>query len=410
MDAETVTYRRAELYDQVWKDPVRSVARSYGISDVWLAKLCRKLSVPLPGRGYWARKRAGWEAKQVPLSPIPEGKPSEITVPRRRQQAFLRQLLRHGEIGGERPTPPRPNVTVPETLDNPHKLIAAARKLLRGREDSDGYLSCRDVSCINVCVTKGSLDRALRIMDAILRAIERLGYPVEVTRPLSQEEREYQRHTFGNVPDNATRVLVAGEWIEFGISERLNSVRIPAEPPKWIKGKERESWLQSGYQTTRHMPSGALALKITNCEYIGIRTTWRDATHQRVDKCLGAFVAYLPIAAEAKRLDRLEKERRAREWEEEKRRKEEARARAQKEAEREKRLQEEIRDWRLARDTRAYVAEIRALLASNGPVKASSALLDDIEWMDAFAERIDPVRTILETASATGGAAGSLDP
>jgi hypothetical protein len=84
MDSESITYRRDELYDQVWKDPVRTVARSYGISDVWLAKICRKLSVPLPGRGYWARKRAGWDPKCVPLPPITEGKPTDLTVPRRR--------------------------------------------------------------------------------------------------------------------------------------------------------------------------------------------------------------------------------------------------------------------------------------------------------------------------------------
>jgi hypothetical protein len=73
--SDTITYRRTELYEQVWKEPVRTVARTYGISDVWLAKICRKLSVPRPPRGYWIRKRSGWSDKPLPLTPLPEGKP-----------------------------------------------------------------------------------------------------------------------------------------------------------------------------------------------------------------------------------------------------------------------------------------------------------------------------------------------
>src|SRR5438874_1867885 len=51
-------YRRQELYEQVWSQPVAKIAPSYGIS-VALAKICRKLKVPLPGRGYWLNALTG---------------------------------------------------------------------------------------------------------------------------------------------------------------------------------------------------------------------------------------------------------------------------------------------------------------------------------------------------------------
>ena len=38
---------------------MRILAKEFGISDVGLAKVCRKLGVPVPGRGYWAKKVAG---------------------------------------------------------------------------------------------------------------------------------------------------------------------------------------------------------------------------------------------------------------------------------------------------------------------------------------------------------------
>lgn len=52
-------YDRAALYDQVWSRHIYEVAKSYGISDVRLGKVCRKLSVPVPPRGYWARVQHG---------------------------------------------------------------------------------------------------------------------------------------------------------------------------------------------------------------------------------------------------------------------------------------------------------------------------------------------------------------
>ncbi len=55
-------YRRQELYERVWSQPVAKIAPSYGIS-VALAKICRKLKVPLPGRGYWAKRTHGHSVK-----------------------------------------------------------------------------------------------------------------------------------------------------------------------------------------------------------------------------------------------------------------------------------------------------------------------------------------------------------
>ena len=68
----TSHYVREELYEKVWKAPIQTVAKEYGVSDVALGKTCKKLHVPLPGRGYWAKKAA-----QRPVPP----QPSLPTVP-----------------------------------------------------------------------------------------------------------------------------------------------------------------------------------------------------------------------------------------------------------------------------------------------------------------------------------------
>ncbi len=60
---------REELYELVWSQPTRTVAKSMGISDVALAKQCRKANVPVPPRGWWARKQS---VQIVPWQPALE--------------------------------------------------------------------------------------------------------------------------------------------------------------------------------------------------------------------------------------------------------------------------------------------------------------------------------------------------
>jgi len=124
MTGETITYRRAELYDEVWKDPVRTVAGRYGVSDVALAKVCRKLEVPLPWSGYWAQVRAGQQVRRPPLPPAQVGALSEIVS---------RRLKRPAADGFRKELPPvERTIVVPSKLQKPHALVSEAARLLRG--------------------------------------------------------------------------------------------------------------------------------------------------------------------------------------------------------------------------------------------------------------------------------------
>lgn len=62
-------FTRKELYELIWSQPMRTVAASIGISDVALAKQCKKANIPVPNRGYWARQHAGKPTVQIPLPP-----------------------------------------------------------------------------------------------------------------------------------------------------------------------------------------------------------------------------------------------------------------------------------------------------------------------------------------------------
>lgn len=67
-------YDRDRLYEGVWTSPMRTLARQYGVSDSALRKICCRLAVPIPPRGYWNKVAAG---KQV--IPRPQLPPVRIT-------------------------------------------------------------------------------------------------------------------------------------------------------------------------------------------------------------------------------------------------------------------------------------------------------------------------------------------
>ncbi len=73
-------FRRDDLYHLVWMSPVSEVAARLGVSDVALAKLCRRAAVPIPGRGYWQQTEAGRAIEPAPLGEAPGGLPEWLRI------------------------------------------------------------------------------------------------------------------------------------------------------------------------------------------------------------------------------------------------------------------------------------------------------------------------------------------
>lgn len=62
---------RRDLYNRVWSTPMSKLSRELDISDVGLAKVCRRHNIPRPPRGYWAKLAAG---KAPPKPALPSSK------------------------------------------------------------------------------------------------------------------------------------------------------------------------------------------------------------------------------------------------------------------------------------------------------------------------------------------------
>ncbi len=76
---------REQLYELVWSKPIRHLVKDYGVSDRAMAKLCARKQVPVPPRGYWAKKSSGYKVIRAPLPAFvakekPKPKPPEPEV------------------------------------------------------------------------------------------------------------------------------------------------------------------------------------------------------------------------------------------------------------------------------------------------------------------------------------------
>lgn len=87
-------FRREDLYNLVWTSPVSEIAVRLGVSDVALAKLCRRAGIPIPGRGYWQRAESGQAVDPTPLRDAPRGLPEWLRIRGTKPMSFS-----HGAAG-----------------------------------------------------------------------------------------------------------------------------------------------------------------------------------------------------------------------------------------------------------------------------------------------------------------------
>jgi len=165
-------------------DPLSRLAPKYGLSDVGLAKTCRKYNIPRPGLGYWTRVKHGAAVGPDKL-PDPEDDPS-IVIRAHQPPAtsdsghsgfkniFDRALMAEAYW---------PKIVVGPTTD-PHDLVTTSLTLLRfAKQDDCGRYIPEYKETLDVLTTKKARRRAHRILHTLFRALEDRGYSVHLAYP-----------------------------------------------------------------------------------------------------------------------------------------------------------------------------------------------------------------------------------
>lgn len=377
---ELTALTRGQLYAMIWQEPTRTVAARLGISDVGLAKICRKLHIPRPWRGYWREKETGHRPRQPKLPPWPShlGKePEAITfrpqappapgtpVPTRPPEPETVQAQRAHEAS------PEHRITVAKTLTDPDRLVRRAVRLLKRPRDRN-LLEPSERPCLGIHVTKESLDRALRLFDAIVEAVRARGWSME-----TQSGHPFQ-----------TQVTVLGEAVGICIIEKTRQV----ENPKPSKADTTHFF---SYQRYSYEPTGRLTIRLADGpSFSWGAMSWNDGKVQRLENCLSDVMIGLVQMAERKREARREQQRRERERLEEQHRQMLAAERREREKDRREELKAQIEGWSRAREIRAYLSALETAAADVVQRESDGRLARWIRWAKQYADRIDTLREV----------------
>jgi hypothetical protein len=157
MSQTRVRLTRAELYEKIWATPMRTLAKEFGLSDVGLAKVCRKYNIPVPPVGYWRRKETGYKVNH-PLLPAAKDGREHLDI-------YIRERLRPEFEELARQVAPKIAI-VP---DISHPLVLRSEKLLnRGKLNQRGLVISKNGALAHILVSTEQLPRALKVLNALL--------------------------------------------------------------------------------------------------------------------------------------------------------------------------------------------------------------------------------------------------
>src|SRR4051812_10348855 len=86
--SDSISLTREALYAKVWTSPITHIAKRLGLSDRGLAKLCARHDIPVPPRGWWAKKAAGHRLSQPKLPKADQPHTQSIWFKRRSEVAL----------------------------------------------------------------------------------------------------------------------------------------------------------------------------------------------------------------------------------------------------------------------------------------------------------------------------------
>jgi hypothetical protein len=253
-----------------------------------------------------------------------------------------------------------------------HPLILQARGVLgHAKADSRKILGASD-QCLDIRVSKGSLDRALRIMAGLIGAVEAEGFEVTVGNG-------HREHTVANIH---------GKQIKFGLIEKVERVDLAVAPP----GGMLERVLTFSGKPVAFEPNGRLSIEIWQ-PWRANPKRWKDRKSQLLEEQLPQVVAgFIRIALAEKAED---EKRAALERERQQRAEERARLVQAIKAEQSRvhALRRAAGDWYRAEQIRCFVSAARDSAKRNGqPADAGTPFGDWLAWAEHQADRLDPLK------------------
>jgi hypothetical protein len=326
---------RQELFALVWAEPMLKVAKQFGVSSSYMARVCTSMHVPRPERGYWAKLQFGQTLRKPAL---PAARPGDVlswgrgqnlidaprTVPKAPATGSLptrKRTRKHGEL---------------------HPLVWGARALFEAGRVSywSEYLKPNKKLLLDLVVAKTGLERALSFAEALFWHFEDCGHRVTIApehehfwravvdpHEIPKKSNGFDTPSHIWSPRRPTVVYIGSvaigltiiELSELADAKSINGGYERLEPSvaQQLKARDRDSWRY----TTHDFPSNRVCLQA----YSPYRTAewmkqWREPKGGDLKKQIPTIVeelvnetpAIVQLIEEGERLTALERQK----WEE----------------------------------------------------------------------------------------------
>jgi hypothetical protein len=366
MGYKTIRFDRKQLYEQVWTKPMRELAQEYGLSDVGLRKICKSLNIPLPPQGYHLRK---YKSPKPPLPPPKGGVTEHVThihEPEPVSAMDVPQPVEIQEIAFEEN--PENRISVAGQLGSAHPLITEAKvQLKKATPDKYGRVSTYWKRGCDISVFPVSVDRALRIWNALFKAMDKRGFRVSL---------DTQNHI--------TQVKVLDELIGIRLEERSRQARHVPTPAE-LNEEKRLSYRT--YPAFDYFSTGEFSLVIPGS--YGNEKICKDDKRGKIEEKLNDFVIALIKRALQMKDQRARRQREEQARQERERRRWELDALIRKETERVEVLKKQADAWHESQKLRAFIHAAREKCPIINP---ESKFAKWLVWASLQADRLDPLK------------------
>jgi hypothetical protein len=350
-----LTVTREQLYEEVWGKPMRTIAKDFGISDYDIAKACRLLQVPRPARGHWMKQAAGKHVAKPPL-PARDSSIPEVAVLKGSMAISKPNAQKTGQDNAV-------IVAVPEDLRSCHPLVSATKKSLESVKPDETHL-CRAMGngTLQVRVSRSSMHRALRLLEALIRAAERLGWKVE---------------SMGERP--SLDIIPAEDAVSLVLSEKIDRSEVPRPPGE-----------QYWYKRYNYTATGRLVIEITDYLQKGMRSSWSDGKIQRLENHLSEVLSGVGLAGDNLRQRRLEREEREQVWAEERRLRQEMARRIKIEKQTREEMLSSVAGWEKAEAINRFCDELVRRASAQTEIFSPPDVKRWVGWARAVAGNMNP--------------------
>jgi hypothetical protein len=322
---------REKIFEEIWAEPITTVSKRYDVSDSFFVRICKRLNVPRPPMGYWAKLAAGIT---TPKPLLPDAKPGDDIEWARNGYAQVMpypppEALESSTFKRVRSIKNRPSK---------HKLITDAPEHYKDiNETMSGYLKPRKKLLLDLIASKKSVSRGLEIANELFLALEDRGHPVELAayaqsfhrNTVEVREKPLRTQHYSDVwsPCQPTLLFVGTVAIGLTIFEMSEEIEVRNVNGKYIPvdhlPASKHKYGSYSWTSKQDIPSGRFCLQA----YSPYRNTewqqqWRESKSVNLERLFKTIISTLEqqssqivgLVNEEARLVEIQRQKRELEW------------------------------------------------------------------------------------------------